>query len=385
MDAKVLSSGVRHSNVPESYVRPESDRPGLSEVSECQNIPVIDLASPNRAQTVQQIGDACKNYGFFQVINHGVSTEGVEKMVGVANEFFSLPVEEKLKLYSDDPSKTMRLSTSFNVNKEKVHNWRDYLRLHCYPLDKYVPEWPSNPSSFKYASLSLDLSRNYLSLSFSEMHQTPLVYYSVGKSYAVCHVVCYYMDTVSSYCTEVRELGYRLQELISESLGLEKDYIKSALGEQGQHMAVNFYPPCPQPELTYGLPGHTDPNALTILLQDLGVAGLQVLKDGKWVAVNPHPNAFVINVGDQLQALSNGIYKSVWHRAVTNTERARLSVASFLCPQDDALISPAKALTEDGSAAIYRGYTYTEYYKKFWTRDLEKDHCLDLFKIQQQP
>lgn len=66
-------------------------------------------------------------------------------------------------------------------------------------------------------------------------------------------------------------------------------------------MAVNFYPPCPQPELTYGLPGHTDPNALTILLQDLGVAGLQVRKDGKWIAVNPHPNAFVINLGDQLQ------------------------------------------------------------------------------------
>ena len=81
--------------------------------------------------------------------NHGVSSEAVEKMQGVATEFFSLPLEEKLKLYSDDPSKTMRLSTSFNVNKEKVHNWRDYLRLHCHPLEKYVPEWPSNPSSFK--------------------------------------------------------------------------------------------------------------------------------------------------------------------------------------------------------------------------------------------
>jgi hypothetical protein len=66
-------------------------------------------------------------------------------------------------------------------------------------------------------------------------------------------------------------------------------------------MAVNFYPPCPEPELTFGLPGHTDPNALTILLQDQSVAGLQVLKDGKWVAVNPHPDAFVINIGDQLQ------------------------------------------------------------------------------------
>lgn len=65
-------------------------------------------------------------------------------------------------------------------------------------------------------------------------------------------------------------------------------------------MAVNYYPPCPEPELTYGLPGHTDPNALTILLQDLQVAGLQVLKEGKWLAVNPHPNAFVINLGDQL-------------------------------------------------------------------------------------
>jgi len=106
---------------------------------------------------------------------------------------------------------------------------------------------------------------------------------------------------VANYCKEVRELGLRIEEYISESLGLEKDYLKNVLGEQGQHMAVNYYPPCPQPELTYGLPGHTDPNALTILLQDLHVAGLQVLKDGKWLAVNPHPDAFVINIGDQLQ------------------------------------------------------------------------------------
>lgn len=83
------------------------------------------------------------------MINHGVCLEAVEKVLEVAKEFFNLPLEEKLKLYSDDPSKTMRLSTSFNVNKEKVHNWRDYLRLHCYPLDKYVPEWPSNPPTFK--------------------------------------------------------------------------------------------------------------------------------------------------------------------------------------------------------------------------------------------
>lgn len=336
MTTKVLSTGIPYLNLPESYVRPESERPRLSEVSSCDDVPIIDLGSEDRAQTVKQIGDACKSFGFFQVINHGVSSEAVEKMLGVAHEFFNLPVEEKMKLYSDDPTKTMRLSTSFNVKKEKVHNWRDYLRLHCYPLDKYVPEWPCTPPAFK--------------------------------------------EVVSNYCMEVRQLGYRLEELIAESLGVEKDCIKNILGEQGQHMAVNYYPPCPEPELTYGLPGHTDPNALTILLQDLEVAGLQVLKEGKWLAINPHPNAFVINLGDQLQAASNGMYKSVWHRAVVNADKPRMSIASFLCPSDDALISAPNALTDNGSAATYRGFTYAEYYKKFWSRDLEKEHCLELFK-----
>lgn len=108
---------------------------------------------------------------------------------------------------------------------------------------------------------------------------------------------------MSNYCTEVRELGLRLEEAISESLDLKKECMKEILGEQGQHMAINYYPECPQPDLTYGLPGHTDPNALTILLQDLDVSGLQVLKDGHWLAVKPHPNAFVINIGDQIQVI----------------------------------------------------------------------------------
>lgn len=115
---------------------------------------------------------------------------------------------------------------------------------------------------------------------------------------------------MSQYSTEVRKLGRIIEDLISESLGLEKDTVWNVLGDQGQHMAINYYPPCPQPELTFGLPGHTDPNALTILLQDTKVSGLQILKDGKWLAVAPIPNAFVINIGDQLQVLN-------LHRAYT--------------------------------------------------------------------
>jgi isopenicillin N synthase-like dioxygenase len=336
MEPTVVSTGIRYASLPESYIRPESDRPNLSQVLDCDNVPIIDLGSPDKNQIIQQIQDACREYGFFQVINHGVPKEVVEGMQEVAAEFFQLPVEEKMKLYSDDPTKTMRLSTSFNVKKETVHNWRDYLRLHCHPLEQYAPEWPSNPSFFR--------------------------------------------EKVSNYCKEVRELGFRIEEAISESLGLEKDCIKEVLGDQGQHMAINFYPECPQPELTFGLPGHTDPNALTILLQDLQVSGLQVLKDGKWMAVKPYPDAFVVNIGDQLQAVSNGKYKSVWHRAVVNSNVSRMSIASFLCPSNCANIAAPSGLVKDGSRPFYRSYTYTEYFEKFWDRDLEKENCLELFK-----
>ncbi|KAK8461047.1 hypothetical protein SEVIR_2G438750v4 [Setaria viridis] len=67
-----------------------------------------------------------------------------------------------------------------------------------------------------------------------------------------------FRETMSSYCTEVRELGFRLYVTILESLGQEPSYMKETLGEQEQHMAVNFYPSCPLSELTYGLPTHTD-------------------------------------------------------------------------------------------------------------------------------
>lgn len=335
MAGHLLSTTV-HETMPGNYVRPESERPRLAEVVADACIPVVDLASPDRAAVVSAIGAACRTHGFFQVLNHGIDARIMLAVMAVAREFFRLPAEEKAKLYSDDPARKMRLSTSFNVRKETVHNWRDYLRLHCYPLDQFVPGWPSNPASFK--------------------------------------------EIMSTYCREVRELGFRLYGAISESLGLEEGYIKKTLGEQEQHMAVNFYPKCPEPELTYGLPAHTDPNALTILLMDDEVAGLQVLKDGKWIAVNPQPGALVINIGDQLQALSNGEYRSVWHRAVVNSDRERMSVASFLCPCNSVVLGPAEKLITEESPAVYRSYTYDEYYKKFWSRNLDQEHCLELFR-----
>lgn len=327
------------SHVPSNYIRPISDRPNLTHVLQLprHSVPLIDLSDlhgPNRSRVINQIALACQQHGFFQVKNHGVPESMINNMLRIAREFFQLPESERLKSYSDDPLKTTRLSTSFNVRSEKVSNWRDFLRLHCYPLDKFVHEWPTNPPSFR--------------------------------------------KDVAEYCTSARELALRLVEAISESLGLERDFIDKQLGKHAQHMAFNYYPSCPEPELTYGLPGHTDLNLITILLQD-EMPGLQVHRNGKWIAVNPIPNTFIINIGDQIQVLSNDRYKSVLHRAVVNCEKERISIPTFYCPSPDAVIGPAPELVDKDHPAVYKPFTYQEYYEKFWNRGLATENCLDMF------
>lgn len=82
--------------------------------------------------------------------SHGISEAVINNMLDISRDFFHMPESERLKNYSDDPMKTMRLSTSFNVRTENVSSWRDYLRLHCHPLEDYIQEWPTNPPSFRY-------------------------------------------------------------------------------------------------------------------------------------------------------------------------------------------------------------------------------------------
>lgn len=104
--------------------------------------------------------------------------------------------------------------------------------------------------------------------------------------------------------------------------------MEKALSKQAQHMAINYYPPCPQPELTYGLPGHKDPNALTVLLQDQ-VPGLQVLSGGKWVTVKPIPGTFVVNIGDQIQVTNKNSPEML--RLLTFDRQGK--VFANLCPK----------------------------------------------------
>lgn len=96
----------------------------------------------------------------------------------------------------------------------------------------------------------------------------------------------------------------KVLDLLGKALGIEAEEVNNLFGKGMQSVRMNYYPPCPQPELVMGLCPHSDACALAILLQVNETDGLQIRKDGIWIPVLPLPNAFIVNVGDSLEVLS---------------------------------------------------------------------------------
>ncbi|XP_020231548.1 protein DOWNY MILDEW RESISTANCE 6 [Cajanus cajan] len=316
---KLLSNGFNNGSVPEDYIFPPELRPGNHKIP-FSNIPVIDLDEAqngdHRTNTIKKIIKASEEFGFFQVINHGISVNQMNEVRSVLKELFEMPAEEKQKLYSDDPLKACRMYTStINYATENVHRWRDNFLHPCHPLEQWQHLWPQNPTRYR--------------------------------------------ECVGACSIEVKKLASRILSLISEGLGLKNGYFENDLTES-MLLNVNHYPPCPEPSLTLGITKHSDPNLITILLQD-HVCGLQIFKDGKWTTVEPIPNAFVVNIGCQLQVISNGKLQSAAHRAVTNSSDARTSAAFLVGPSNDCIVGPAEALIDEHHPPIFRSFKYKEF------------------------
>lgn len=102
----------------------------------------------------------------------------------------------------------------------------------------------------------------------------------------------------------MQNLALEILSFMAKALGMDPKEMKEIFEEGCQKMRMNYYPPCPQPELVMGLNPHTDGIGLTILLQVNEMEGLQIKKDRKWVPLKPLPDAFVINIGDMLEVTS---------------------------------------------------------------------------------
>ncbi|CAI8604566.1 unnamed protein product [Vicia faba] len=180
-------------------------------------------------------------------------------------------------------------------------------------------------------------------------------------------------EVYQKYCKAMSNLSLGIMELLGMSLGVGKGYFREFFEENSSIMRLNYYPPCQKPELTLGTGPHCDPTSLTILHQDQ-VGGLQVFVDNQWHSITPHFNAFVVNIGDTFMALSNGRYKSCLHRAVVNSETTRKSLAFFLCPLSDKVVTPPCELVDNYNPRIYPDFTWPmllEFTQKHYRADIK--------------
>ena len=103
------------------------------------------------------------------------------------------------------------------------------------------------------------------------------------------------------YLSELKNLALKILDQMAKALRMDPNDMKELFENGVQSLRMNYYPPCPQPEQVIGINSHCDASALTILLQINQMDGLQIKKDGKWVAVRPLPDAFIVNIGDILE------------------------------------------------------------------------------------
>ncbi|CAI9095454.1 OLC1v1031408C1 [Oldenlandia corymbosa var. corymbosa] len=325
--------------IPHRYIRPETESDEVS-VDESSQLPVIDMnklasGSIEYQTEMAKLHQACKEWGFFQLINHGATTE-IENTKAAVRDFFKLPLEEKM-VYEQLPGGLEGYGHAFVLSDDQKLDWNDMLAIIALPISaRNMRFWPNKPESFRSA--------------------------------------------FEQYSRVLHKISTILCEMMAANLGVEFKEFSGMYKELVQTIRVNYYPPCSQADKVIGISPHTDGNLLTLLVQVDEVEGLQIRKNGKWAPIKPLPGALIVNTGDALEIMSNGEYPTVEHRAVVNSERERLSIAAFHGPSAEANISPLPDLVK-ANGAKYRTVKYEEYLKEFLSSRLSGKSQLDDVKI----
>ncbi|KAH9651397.1 Gibberellin 2-beta-dioxygenase 8 [Citrus sinensis] len=278
---------------------------------ECQ-LPSIDLARLNFRsfdKWIEEMAEAASQWGFFQVMNHGIPQKVLESMRKEQMKIFHQPFRKKSEQNFMNLSADSYRWGNPKATCLKQFLWSEALHIPVTDISRLGDE-SNNPRS-----------------------------------------------TIGLFSTKAANLAERLAEYLARNLKIKSSYFRENCLPGSSYLRMNRYPPCPPSFEVLGLIPHTDSDFLTILYQD-HVGGLQLKKDGRWLSVKPNPDVLIVNVGDLFQALSNGVYKSVEHRVVSHPKVERYSVAYFYCPSYEAVIESTENIIEP---AIYRKFSFREY------------------------
>ena len=233
-------------------------------------------------------------------------------------------MDQKKLFSSDDISKPVRFVT----------NSRDSIKLYANPIENWIDLWPHNPTEFR--------------------------------------------ESLGRYAAEVKRLSIDILGAIVESLGLSPTYLRSSLGQGMQMIVGSRYPRCSSSSSILGISSHTDHSIITIILESTsGVEIMDFTDNSAWKSVPATDGTLKVLVGNHLEILSNGLYKSVFHRVVPNPERNRVSIGSFLSLPMEEIMEPAMELIDEQHPKRYKASSLDEYIKLLSSKE-EKSYIESL-------
>lgn len=246
-----------------------------------------------------------------QLVNHTIPDKVFDCVLNEVSDFFDPTTIEDRKIYCKRGSPD---KIRWDLNSSAEEN-REYLKIVSHP-EYHVPSNPSNLSK-----------------------------------------------SLEEYSKEMRKIVGGLARAVSKTLGFEEAYIEKAfnLNSGFDVMAMNLYPPNSRSKSAVGIPEHTDPGFVVTLMQDVN-GGLQILSHkGKWINVYIPSRGILIQLGDHLEILTNGKYKSHIHRVIVDNNKVqRFSVVTLHGPSLDKIVSPGIEFVDDENPQKYCGKTYKD-------------------------
>jgi isopenicillin N synthase-like dioxygenase len=285
------------------------------------NLPVVDVAplfGGDAAVAARRIGEACRGLGFFYAVNHGINAETLAALDTASRRFFALPEADKMKIAMAKGGRA----------------WRGY-----FPVGGELTSGKPDRKQGLYfgEELGADDPRVVEGL---PLHGANLFPESVPEL----------KPAVLRFIDEGRRAAHAIMEGVALSLGLDAQYFRRTYTANPTLLFRVFEYPADDGE-SWGVGEHTDYGLLTLLAQDEN-GGLQVRTPKGWIEAPPIPGALVCNIGDMLDRLTGGVYRSTPHRVRNISGRSRLSFPFFFDPGWNAEIValPAHANAHDDSS-----------------------------------
>ena len=314
-----------------------------SKFAATKELPLISVAglfdenSKDIDDIAERIGQAAREFGFFRICDHGISPELIEATYQAGEQFFQLPDASKRDYYIG--------------NSPNHRGYVPFTEKGDYPDEVH--------RSYEAFDMGLDLPADDPDFLAGNRVLGPNVWPELAG----------FKETVGQYYSQVSALGKLVCSSLERHLGLPAGAMTDQMSKPISQLRLLHYVRGAKTKdhKSVNMGAHTDYECLTLL--HTRNAGLQVLsQDDTWIDVPVDPSVLVVNIGDMLEAWSNGTLRSTPHRVV-NTSPERFSLPYFVATNHDTLIKPFPQLVDADGAQKYEPFLAGDHLERMLVRD----------------